>query len=71
MRWDFLKSANSPKKIIFSLKKVYDDAFLANLSCWVVTADQQGMKIVVKSDKNLTTNVLSQKHSWLSTCAID
>lgn len=50
MRCDFLKSANSPKKIIL-FKKVYDDAFLANLSCWVVTADQQGMKIVVKSKK--------------------
>lgn len=70
MRSDFLKSANSPKKIIL-FKKVYDDAFLANLSCWVVTADQQGKKIVVKSEKNLTTNILSKKHSYLSICAID
>lgn len=62
MRRDFLKSANSSKKIIL-FKKVYDDAFLANLSCWVVTADQQGIKIVVKSERNLTTNTLSKKHS--------
>lgn len=62
MRCDFLKSANSPKKIIFSLK-VYDDAFLANLSCSLVTADQQGMKIVIKLDKNVIINVLSQKDS--------